>query len=159
MVAGGKNTSESGSASSSGSSCYPFIAVHGVGTRSTSPLESALLGEHGDRDYFIVTVLELPQLPSSDEVVGTASLSIVLSGGKYYRVEIRGVEEPSRSQRRRHKGKPFVADPLAAAIAAEKNAEEFTDEDGDFDYVKARWPVDIWQLAYGKVVAPIQESD
>lgn len=152
----GKQEAVSHSSSSSASSSWdcPPIVVHGLGTRSTAPLESALLGEFGDDSYFILTVVELPGTPPSIEN-GTAQVSIVFTGGKFYQVRIRAVEEPSRAQRKRHKNNPFVADKLAAALAAKKNAEAFTDEDGDFDYIKAGWPVDVWQMGYGKVVAPV----
>lgn len=125
--------------------------------RSASPLESALLVECGDREYFVITVVEVPteQTPPPEKT-GSPLSSVVLSGGKLYHVKVRGLHEPSRAQRKKHRNNPFVGDELASALVSENNAHVFTDDDGDFDYIKAGWPVDVWQLAFGKVMAPIQ---
>jgi hypothetical protein len=38
----------------------------------------------------------------------------------------------------------------------EDNGATYTDADGDFDYIEAGLPEEVWQFVYGKIMAPIQ---
>jgi hypothetical protein len=70
----------------------------------------------------------------------------VVCGGRFYTVRVRIFSWTEATQEEQ-------------AISRIANGDEYTDEDGDFDYKVAEMPKLVWQMVYGQIFAPISTED
>ena len=136
------STSESGTASCAE---LVFTGVK-IPSRKSKTGETSIAGSHGP-ELFLLVIYEkglMEAARSSGE--GT---SAVIVDGKAYVVSISW------------SGGDYAESPDAPPprdwqeVAALANGEGFCDEAGDFDPEKAQIPIPVWQLAFGKIIAPI----
>lgn len=50
------------------------------------------------------------------------------------------------------------ASPMETALMQRGNGQEYTDEDGDYDYMASEMPELLWQVIYGQLFAPVQRD-
>lgn len=131
---------------SSGSS-FAAISILGVARKAGPPLRVRVAGEHG-RDLFLVRIDEIGLAQAAGSPPGDSSESVLIGGGRAYVVALSWVDGDDEA----------VADEWGRTKDL-GNAKRFCDADGDLDPEVAGIPSDAWQLAYGKIVAPLPSED
>lgn len=128
------------------SSSYASVTILGV-KRSGAPLQARIAGEHG-HDRFLVAVDEIGLAQAAGAPEGDSSESVLVGGGRAYVVGVTwigGSADTGAEDEWEH----------TRSLA---NARKFCDE-GDLDPEMVGIPADAWQLAYGKIVAPLPSED
>lgn len=144
----------------SGSSSLSVAAVVILGVSSSAAterprasqrpeaLKAMIAGEHGG-DKFLVRIDELGLAQAAGAPVGDSEESVLIGGGRAFRVSVCWLDTENDPE--------DVAKWKAVSELA--NARRFCDCEGDLDPELAHIPSDAWQLAYGKIVAPLPAED
>jgi hypothetical protein len=143
--------SPSNSGSSGGSSSAAEIVVVGVVTAKdpSAPVRLRVAGTHGS-DHFLVCVDEIGLAQAAGAPAGNSDESVLIGGGRAFQVGVRWSDEEDPEDEDAKQWK---------AVSNIGNGSKFCDADGDFDPDSARVPHDVWQMAYGKIVAPLPGDD
>ncbi len=134
---------QSQQASDDSSSSAAEVSLLGVRQASKLPLQVTIAGAHGS-DSFLVAVEEIGLAEAAGAPPGDTDESVLVGGGRAFRVSVTWVDDD---------------DETWAPVSALANGHKFCDEDGDLDPELLEMPCDVWQLAFGKLVAPLPESD
>jgi hypothetical protein len=137
--------------SSGESSSAAEIVVVGVVTAkdTSAPLHLRVAGTHGS-DHFLVCVDEIGLAQAAGAPPGNSGDSVLIGGGRAFQVGVRWADEEDSEDEDTKQWK---------AVSGIGNGSKFCDADGDFDPDSARVPHDVWQMAYGKIVAPLPGDD
>jgi hypothetical protein len=146
MEAGSVSDPETGATSDSGSCAeLLFIGVK-VPSKKSKTQETFIAGSHGP-EQFLLTIAEKGLMEASRS--SAAGTSAIIEDGKAYVVSISWSGGDYAES-------PDDPPPRDWQVVADlSNGEKFCDEDGDFDPDKAQLPTSVWQLAFGKIIAPI----
>ena len=74
---------------------------------------------------------------------------MLIGGGRAFQVGVRWADDEEEDDDTRE----------WKAVSDVGNGAKFCDADGDFDPDAAGIPHDVWQMAYGKIVAPLPGDD
>lgn len=139
--------SPSPSYSGSEDSSFAEISILGVSTANKGdPVWVRVAGAHGS-DQFLVLVDEIGLSQAAGAPAGDSGDSVIIGGGRAFRVGVHWIYDDDAEDDGDAKEWKEVSE-LG-------NGGKFCDEDGDLDPDTAGIPQDAWQMAYGKIIAPL----
>lgn len=124
------------------SSTVAEICFGGVLMSKGASVSVQVAGAHGS-DRFLVRIREIGLAQAAGAPPGDEAESVLIGGGRAFEVGVHWVDDGGNDEEEWNNTNELG------------NSSKFCDADGDFDPGIAGVPTDVWQMAYGKIVAPL----